>query len=245
MFATSVRVRPCSDLSGPRSVGRVTTIWPSSCWMLMRCGTTWRNSPRGPCTVTRPGSMVTVTPAGTSIGCLPMRLIVSPDEADDLAADALALGGPARDHAAGRGEDRGAHAAEDARQAVLAGVDAAPRLRDALEPVEDALAAASVLEVDHEHAVGEVAGLDVVVPDVALLLQDAGDLLLELGVRHLGAVVQRLVGVADAREHVGDGVGQHWFDSTELSLTTSSSSCRGSRPGGRAPAGRCGRARTS
>src|SRR5436305_1446157 len=31
MFAISVRVRPCSSRSGPRSVGRVTAIVPSSC----------------------------------------------------------------------------------------------------------------------------------------------------------------------------------------------------------------------
>src|SRR5262252_936541 len=141
MFATSVRVRPCSDRSGPRSVGRVTTMRPSSCSMPMRVGTTWRSSPFGPCTVTRPGSTVTVTPAGTSLGRFPIRLISSPHEADDLAADALALGGAARDHAAGGGQDGGAHAAEHARQPVLARVDTAARLGDALETREHTLAA--------------------------------------------------------------------------------------------------------
>src|SRR5206468_8349161 len=119
MFAISVRVRPCSARSSPRSLGRVTTIVPSSCWIDMRWGTTWRSSPFGPCTVTRPGSTVTVTPAGTSIGLFPIRLIASPHETDDLAADAFALGGAARDHAAGGGQDGGAHAAEHARQAIL------------------------------------------------------------------------------------------------------------------------------
>src|SRR5262245_4379604 len=181
MFATRVRVSPWSARSSPRSVGRVTTIRPSSWAIVIRWGTTWRSSPLGPCTVTRPGSTVTVTPAGTSIGRFPIRLISrSPDEADDFAADALALGGAARDHAAGGGQDRGAHAAEHARQPVLAGVDAAAGLRDALEPGEDALAAASVLELDHEHLVGQLAGLDdVVAADVALFGEDAGDLLLE------------------------------------------------------------------
>src|SRR3954447_5547736 len=123
MFATSVRVRPCRARSSPRSVGRVTTICPSCCSIFIRCGTTWRSSPRGPETVTRPGSIATITPAGTSMGRFPMRLMRLPDEADDFAADALALGGAARDDAAGGGQDGGSHAAEHARQAVLAGVD--------------------------------------------------------------------------------------------------------------------------
>src|SRR5580765_7508738 len=195
MFATSVRVSPCSARSSPRSVGRVTTIRPSSWAIAIRCGTTWRSSPLGPCTVTRPGSSVTVTPAGTSMGLFPIRLISSPHEADDLAADALALGGAARDHAAGGGQDRGAHPAEHARQTVLARVDPAAGLRHALEAGEHALAAAAVLEVDHERLVRELAGLDdVEAADVALLLEDAGDLLLEPRGGQFDAIVQRLVG---------------------------------------------------
>src|SRR5262249_35192746 len=51
--------------------------------------------------------------------------------------------------------------------------------------------------------------LDVVVRDVALLLEDARDLLLQAGGRHLGPLVERLVGVADAGEHVGDWISEH------------------------------------
>src|SRR6516162_6168682 len=199
MLATIVRVRPWSARSSPRSVGRVTEMTPSSCAIDIRCGTCARSSPLGPCTVTRPGSTVTVTPAGTSIGCLPILDTVTPnpdlpDETDHFAADALGLGGAARDHAAGRGQDCSSHASEDAGKAILAGVDPAARLGDALEAREHALAAAPVLELDHEHLVGQLAGgLDMVVAHVALLLKDAGDLFLELGARHLGAVVQRLV----------------------------------------------------
>src|SRR5581483_365179 len=162
-----------------------------------------------------------------------------PDVAEDFAADALGLGGAARDDAARGGHDRDAHAAEHALAARLAGVDPPARLGHALETAEHTLTAAPVLQLDDERRVR--AGFrHVVVADVALLLEDAGNLDLELGGRHLGAVLQRLVGVADAREHVGDGIGEHL-----LSPTRSSSSCRGSRPGGRAPAGRSGRVRTS
>ncbi len=75
MFAISVRVSPWSARSSPRSVGRVTRIVPSSCAISIREGTTCASSPFGPDTVTRPGSTDTVTPAGTSMGLLPIRLI--------------------------------------------------------------------------------------------------------------------------------------------------------------------------
>src|SRR4051794_41626848 len=118
MFAMSVRVRPCSARSSPRSVGRVTVIIESSCAICIRCGTSWRSSPRGPDTVTRPGSTETRTPAGTSMGLLPIRDMVSqrlrlPDETDDFAADAFLLGGSARRDSPGGGDDREAQTGED------------------------------------------------------------------------------------------------------------------------------------
>src|SRR5262245_52018513 len=210
MLATRVRVNPCSARSSPRSVGRLTVITPPSCSIFIRCGTTERSSPLGPETVTRPGSTETSTPAGTLMGCLPIRHESLPDETDHFAADALALGGAARDHAAGRGQDCSSHAAEDARQPVLARVDAATGLGDALEAGEHALTAAAVLELDDEHLVRELVRLaHGVAADVPLLLENPRDLLLQLRRGHLHAVLQRLVGVADAGEHVGDGIGEH------------------------------------
>src|SRR5438067_1588797 len=238
MFAISVRVSPCRERSSPRSVGRVTTIVSSDFSIVIRSGTVCDSSPSGPLTWTRPGDSATITPEGSSIGCFPILDISSPDEADDLAADALLFGAAAGHHAARGGQDRDAHAAEDARQAVLARVDATARLGDALEPGDDALAVAAVLELDDE-VVEALALLDAVVADVALLLEQAGDLDLRTGSGHRHRVHQRLVGVADAGEHVCDGVGHH------LDITNSTWSCRGSRRGARARAGRSGRVRTS
>src|ERR687896_304291 len=116
MLATRERVRPCSARSSPRSVGRETTSVPSSFSIFMRTGTCCVSSPSGPLTVTRPGSTATLTPSGISMGLLPIRLMALPDETHHFAADALFLGRLARDEAARRGQDRGAHAAEDARQ---------------------------------------------------------------------------------------------------------------------------------
>src|SRR5919198_295206 len=99
---------------------------PFSCTTFIRAGTSRRNSPLGPETVTRPGSIATRTPAGTSIGLFPIRLISLPDLAQHLAADPLGLRRSGRDDAVGRGEDRDAEAAAPRPHAPgLAGVDAA------------------------------------------------------------------------------------------------------------------------
>src|SRR3954467_9280101 len=122
MFATSVRVRPCSARSSPRSVGRFTVTTPSACSIFIRAGTCCCSVPRGPATATRAGSMVTVTPSGTWMGALPILLIPLPDEGHHFAADSTLLRGAARDET-GRGrKDRDAHPAEHARKTTLPGV---------------------------------------------------------------------------------------------------------------------------
>src|ERR1700712_1885855 len=180
-----------------------------------------------------------LTPVGTSMGALPILLMRSPDEANDLAADPALLRGSARHETRRRGQDCDPHPAKHARETILPCVDPAARLRHALQARDDPLAVAAELEVDDQGIEG-LALLDVIVPDIALLLQEAGELHLHLRARHRGLLVERLVGVPDAGEHVCDRIGQHVFSPTNWT-----SSCRGWRPGGRAPAGRCGTRRTS
>src|SRR3954451_3205104 len=194
MFATSVRVRPWSARSSPRSVGRLTVITPSLWSICIRCGTSCESSPRGTFTITRPGEIETETPAGTSMGFLPIRLIRLPDEADDLAADPALLCGPAGHQSVRGGQDRGPHAAEDAGHAIGTSIDAAPRLGDALQIGDDALTAAAVLQLDDE-GVERLALLDAEVGDVALFLEQARDRLLDAGGRHRRGLLERLVGV--------------------------------------------------
>src|SRR5689334_12962050 len=179
MFAISDRVSPCSARSSPRSVGRVTVRTPSSCAICMRCGTGCCSVPSGPTTATRPGSTDTVTPLGTSIGFLPILLMSSPDEAHDLAADTALLRRPARDETGGRGQDRDTHPSEHTRETILPRIDPAARLRHALQAADDPLAVAAELEIDDQGIEG-FALFDVIVTDVALLLQEAGDLDLHL-----------------------------------------------------------------
>src|SRR2546423_9853826 len=174
----------------------------------MRAGTFGVSSPSGPLTMTRPGDSDTLTLAGSSMGCLPIRLIWLPDEAHDFAADSLLFRGACGDQPSRSRQDRHTHSAEHARQAILAGIDTAARLGHPLEVGDDPLAAPSVLQLD-DQGIEALALLDVEVRDVALLLEDARDALLQPLGRHLGRLVQRLVGVADAGEHVRYGVGHH------------------------------------
>src|SRR5579862_7875448 len=133
------------------------------------------------------------------MGALPIRLMRLPDESDDLAADAPLLRGAARDETGRGGENRNSHPAQHARKAVLPGVDPAARLRHALQAGDDPLAVAAELEIDDQGIEG-FALLHVEVTDVALLLEEAGDLDLHPRARHRRVLVQRLVGVADAGE---------------------------------------------
>src|SRR4029079_13255047 len=213
MFSTSVRVRPCRACCTPLRVALVTTPSLSRCSIIIRAGTCCCSVPSGPATATRAGSIVTVTPSGTWMGALPILLIALPDEGHHFAADAALLRGAASDET-GRGrEDRDAHPAKHARKAVLPGVDPAARLRHALQAGDHPLAIAAELEVD-DQGIEALALLYVEIADVALLLEELGDVHLHPRARHGGVLVQRLVGVADAGEHVCDRIGQHRFSPT-------------------------------
>src|SRR5436190_15214946 len=128
MFAIRLRVRPCKARCSPRSVGRSTVRLPFDRVTVISVLTTWLSSPFGPLTETSPGLTSTVTPSGTVIGFLPIRLIGigSPYVGDDLAAHAAGLRLVPGHHAHRRAEDRGAHAAHHARDLLVGDVLAAP-----------------------------------------------------------------------------------------------------------------------
>src|SRR3954451_1863567 len=144
MLATSDRVRPCRARCSPRSVGRETRSWPSSCLTVMSRCTRSLSAPRGPLTWTISGSMATVTEAGTGMGLRPMRLMRSPHVGDDLAADARLTGLVTGHHAVGRGDDGGAHAALDLGDLRRAHVGALAGARHAPQAADGALAAVGV-----------------------------------------------------------------------------------------------------
>src|SRR6266536_3270180 len=156
MLATSERVSPCSWRCSARSVGRLTSTSSPSCVTSMSREMRSVSSPLGPLTRTSSGSMDTVTPAGTGMGFLPIRLISSPDVRDDLSADARVAGLVAGHHASRGGHDRGPHAAEDLRDLGVVDVGALPGARDALEAGDRRAALLGVLQGDADDLAGMV-----------------------------------------------------------------------------------------
>src|SRR5579871_572873 len=140
--------------------------------------------------------------------------MTSPDLAEQLAPDALAARLAVGHHAAARAEDRDPHAGAHALDAVVPDVHAAPRRRDATHAVDRRLAVAPVAEHERQRLGLDAALARAHVVDVALGLEDPCDVLLEARVRHLDAVVPRHRGVADAGEHVRDGIGHHGITSS-------------------------------
>src|SRR5512134_634678 len=186
MLAIRLRVSPCRARCSPRSEGRVTTIVPSSRSTLMSRATRSWSSPLGPFTRTSSGSIVISTPSGTVMGCLPMRLTGAslPDPRDQLAADAGAARVVTGHDTTGGGHDRRPHPALHLRDAPGVDVAAPARLGQALHAGDNGPPVLGVLEL-HAQRAAHPRGLDVVGLDVALLGEDARELRLEGGGRHL------------------------------------------------------------
>src|SRR6266700_250939 len=180
MLAMRVRVRPCRARWKPSSEGRSTRTTPSSRTMRTSGWNVCSRVPRGPFTETRVPSTETSTPPGTSMGCLPILLMPSPDVCQHFAAQAGSSRLAVRHQPLGRGQDGHPQAAHHPRQRVALRVHPPPRLGHPLQPGDDPLPAPPVLELDPDgllHALAlALEGLD-----VALLLEDPGDGLVHLG----------------------------------------------------------------
>src|SRR6185503_1601685 len=128
-----------------------------------------------------------------------------PDVTEDLATHA-GLGGLTAGHDPARGgQDVDAEPAVDARDLALAAVDAAAGLAHALQVGDHALPAGAVAEEDAQSALPAVVDQPEV-RDVALVLQDAGDLGLQLGRGDVDLDQPRPHPVPDAGDHVRDGI---------------------------------------
>src|SRR5262249_33419011 len=179
--------------------------------------------PSGPFTEMLPLARFTSTPLGSGTGYLAiLDMAVSigcgcgaslGDDAEDFTADAVGARLAVGHHAARGGEDRHAQAVHDARDVVAPLVHAQPGLRHPLQALDHRLAGV-VLERDGELLVAAAvfASRAAFVPDgevldVALVLEDLGDRALQLGRRHHRLRMPDHLGVADADQHVGDGIG--------------------------------------
>src|SRR5215211_7238341 len=130
------------------------------------------------------------------------------DFRQDFPADVLAAGALARHEAARGRDDVDAVAAEHLRDFGRAHVDAPSGRRDAREVRDGAGAARVVAQEDADGALDALALHDEIV-DVALFLQDAGDLQLQLRRRDVHARVLRRDGVAHPRQHVGNRISHY------------------------------------
>src|SRR5688500_2711229 len=219
MLFTRVRVRPWSCLWVFCSVGRVTTMVPSS-WLTDISGCRARlRVPLGPLTVTWRPSIVTSTADGTGMGRRPIRDMVDrlPDEREDFAAQLRLARLLAGHDALARADDDDAQAAEHSRDVRLARVDAQAGLADPLEAGDDRDLPVDIFEGDAQERRGAILLL-ADVGDEALVLEDAGDLTLRPGRRddHFGVARPRRV--PDAREHVRDRIGDvHRFPTNSTS----------------------------
>src|SRR3954468_6901869 len=191
MLAMRVRDSPCRARLWRSSLGRWTRSVPSSSRStVMGAATVWLSEPLGPLTLTVCPSMATSTPPGTAIGSRPIRDIFAaplPDVGEDFPTHALLVRLLVGQQPGGRGDDRHAQTAEHLRQGGRLGVHPETRLGDAPDAGDAPLTVGAVLQVDHELLEGAAVLLDVLdgpAGDVALLLEDLGDVRLELRGRH-------------------------------------------------------------
>src|SRR5688572_19904022 len=139
MLATRRWLVPWSARTLRSSLARLNVRVVPSMASVMPCGRVQLSFPFGPSTVTVPPSFLTVTFAGRTIVCLPIRDIVRgmggrlPDDGEQFAADALFLGLSTGHESARGGENGDAESAEDAGDFVHLDILAASGFAHAFE----------------------------------------------------------------------------------------------------------------
>src|SRR5271165_2425029 len=127
--------------------------------------------------------------------------------AEDLAADAFLARLASGHHALGRGQNADPQAAEHARNLGMPDIHAATGPRDALQVRDGRRIVGAVFQVHAQDPAALFLGR-LEVRDVALFLQNAGHLDLELGVGNVHLLVARLDGVTNTRQKIRNRVGQ-------------------------------------
>ena len=146
----------------------------------MGLATVSASSPFGPLTATSWPSIVMVDASGDVDGeSSNTRHVRLPHVGEDFPTHALLLGLAVGEQTGGGGQDGDAEATEDRGDLGRLRVDAQAGLRDALDAGDGALAVRAVLEVEGE-GLADAGVLDLPGGDVALALEDLGDVRLEL-----------------------------------------------------------------
>src|SRR6267378_3937053 len=226
-LATSARASPCKARCS--SVARRAVSTPSFCSKVMPCGIAKESLPFGPCTSILPVCRAIFTPAGTGIGLRPIRDIYSslfkslpswaqhaaplqtrlPDFAKNLAAHFGLARRTAAHQPLRRGHDADAQPAYDGTNVGRAEIRTGARARDALQAGDHAAAVRGVLQENAQHLTRLVLVHQLVGRDVALVLEDARNLGLELRDRNIDALVLGGRRVAEARQKIGNGIRLH------------------------------------
>src|SRR5882757_7673988 len=146
------------------------------------------------------------------------RMRQLPNFAENLAADTFAAGLTAGHDSLGGGHDGDAKATLDAADLIAPEVNTAAGTRDTLQIADDGFVVRAVLEIDAQDPLPILFG-GLVVRDVTLFLEDAGDLGLELGCGDVELLVTGTDGVADAGQEVGYWISEvHSFSFIPRSL---------------------------
>src|SRR5512146_2136820 len=212
---TRARANPCR--AAWLSLSRSATRCPSFCSILIPRGSCVSSLPFGPWTATTFPWMFTFTSLGMAIGFLPIldmfdsqnrswlsalsfqqpallstncQLPSLPDLAQDFAAHAfLARLAPGHD-AARSGQDVDAHAAQHARNLAAPHVHPATGLGNPRQIGDGGFVVVAVLQINPQHLVAFLLHR-FEVGDIALFLENAGNLQLQLGGGHIHFLVAR------------------------------------------------------
>jgi hypothetical protein len=139
-----------------------------------------------------------------------------PDFAEDLAADTFAAGLTACHDALGGSHDGDAQTTLNTADLVAAKVNSAAGTGHALQIANDSFIVWAILEIDADDLHAVLFGR-LVVRDITLLLEDAGNLALELGGGDVELLVTSTDGVADAGQEVGYWISEVTFVSGDTS----------------------------
>src|SRR5688572_3629327 len=208
-FWARARARPWKARCCRSSFERMQVSSPSFSANEIPGGTGVCSFPFGPWTERTVSETPTFTSLGTTMTLRPTRDILErslPDVDEDLAAHAFPGRAAPGHEAAGGGQDVDAQAAVHAGDLVLAAVDPAAGTADPLQVRDHALHARAVLEVHAQDALLVVLR-HLEVGHVALVLQDAGDLHLQLGRRDVHPGQLGADPIPDPADHVRDGIG--------------------------------------
>src|ERR1700733_8830294 len=166
-------------------------------------------SPSLPFAVIMPPAMATCTPAGISTGYFPtrdIRAVPLEHAAEDFAANIGSASLGIAHHALRRGQDGNTQAGIDPRQFLDLRIHAAAGLGDAIDLLDDRFALI-VLQLDAQLRDTWTKLLRSITPDEALTLQHTQHVLPQLRRRRHTDRVARALSIADAGQHIPDGIG--------------------------------------